>query len=617
MWISATPTSRLLRNRAGLTAILLLACGLAGADDHGYKPFGELKYPPDFEHFDYVNPDAPKGGTLRLMGHGSFDSLNPWIMAGRSLSDTPGLATFGFLENTDTLLMGTTGRNRVGDEARAAYGLIAESVECAEDLARCDFTLREEARFHDGHPIRAEDVVFSFRILQEKGHPRYSLQLGRVDKAETMEPRRVRFHFGGEHRRDAPLTVGEMPVLPKHYWSERDFQESGLEPPLLSGPYKVAEVEPGRKAVLTRVKEYWGRDLPVNKGRYNFDRVVIDFYRDAQVAFEGFKAGEYDIHYDYIAKHWANAYDFPALNEGRVKRAEIPHQIPQGTQAFFFNLRREPFDDRRVRKALGLLFDFEWTNKQIFNGAYKRSETWFPNSANAAEGPPSEAEKELLKPFRDQLPEALFEEPFKLPESDGSGHIRERQRRAMELLRSAGWRLDDGTLVNAAGEPLELEVLNYKSAAMDRVVLPWIKKMERLGIQGSYREVDPATYKQRLDEFDFDITIYVLPQNARPGVELIDYVHSRSADTSGSRNYAGIADPVVDALVDKVLAADTKRQHRAAVRALDRVLLWRHYSIPHWYIDYHRLAWWDQFGRPDAQTPYALGTTTWWSKESE
>lgn len=607
------------RRQLRLTLLLLLLAGPVLAGDapglHGYTPFGDLKYDAGFEHFDYVNPQAPKTGTLRLMGHGTFDSLNPWILPGRSPADTPGMFVFGFLETSDTLLMGTAGHNRVGDEPRSAYGLIAERLHCADNLDWCDFHLRERARFHDGHAISAGDVVFSLELLREKGHPRYALQLDKVEKAEALSDRRVRFHFTGKHRRDLPLVVGELPILPQHYWSKHDFNEPTLDPPLISGPYRVAEVKPGRKVVLERVPDYWGANLPVNRGRYNFERVEIDFYRDAQVAFEAFKSGAYDLHLDYIAKHWANAYDFPAINEGKIVRKEIPHSIPQGTQAFFFNLRREKFRDVRVRQALGLLFDFQWTNRVIFNGAYKRSETWFPNSANTATGKPDAAESELLTPWREQLPAELFTAPFALPETDGSGRIRAQQRQAMELLKQAGWKLRDQKLVNEKGEPLTLEILNYHSAAMERVVMPWIRNMERLGIEANFREVDPATYKQRLDRFDFDITIFVLPQNALPGPQLLDYVHSRSADVPGSRNFAGIEDPVVDALVEKVLAAADESAYRTAIQALDRVLLWRHYSIPHWYIDYHRLAWWDRFGRPETPPPYTLGITTWWSKD--
>mgnify|MGYP005752895957 CR=1 FL=1 len=582
---------------------------------HGYHPYGVLEYPADFRHFRYVNPDAPKGGTLRLVANGDFDSLNPYILAGRSPANSPGLYVFGFLELTDTLLAGSDIHNPVADEAGAAYGLIAEHIDCHEALDHCTFRLRPEARFQDGQPITAEDVAFSFALLRDQGHPRYALRYQQIDRVSVIDRLQVRFHFSGEHRRMLPLIAGQLPVLPKHYWQDRDFSRPSLEPGVISGPYRVIKVNPGKQLVLGRDPDYWGRHLPVNRGRYNFDQVIIDFYRDAQVAFESFKGGGYDLHYDYIAKHWATAYDFPAVRDGRVKRAEIPHRIAQGTQAFFFNQRRAPFNDQRVREAFGLLFDFEWTNRTIFNGAYQRQLSWFPNSNHSARGIPEGRELALLEPFRDQLPEALFREPFALPVSDGSGRDRRLFTRARTLLNQAGFDTRDGQLVHRdTGAPLKAEILGSHNPGMTRVIEPWLRNLEALGIQASYRAVDPASYKERLDGFDFDIALFVLPQNSFPGVELLEYLHSGSADMSGGRNYAGIRDPVVDALVGRVLAASTLDEYRAALQALDRVLLWRHYTIPHWYLGRHRLAWWDRFGRPQAETPYGLAIDSWWQR---
>ncbi|MBZ2187986.1 extracellular solute-binding protein [Alcanivorax sp. JB21] len=607
----------------GLTGLLLGAMALsavANDDDpvtisHGYSPFGELRYPPDFTHFDYVNPDAPKGGTLRLFGFGTFDSLNPYIMTGRSPAGTPGAAVFGFLETTDTLLMGSGSHNRVGDEPSSAYGLIAERIEYPASLDWVIFHLRKEARFNDGHPITAQDVVFSLELLREEGHPRYALTLSDVTGAEALDDHTVRFHLTGDSRRDLPLVLGDLPVLPEHYWSERSFS-STLSPPLVSSPYQITAVRPGRQVVFERLEGYWGRDLPVNRGRYNFDQVVIDFYRDAQVGFEAFKSGGYDVHLDYVAKHWATAYNFPAVRRGDVQRAEIPHMIPKGTQAFFLNMRRAPFNDRRVREALSILFDFEWTNRTIFNGAYARSNSWFPNSLNSATGVPEGQELALLAPWKDHLPPALFTEPFAHPVSDGSGNIRDRMQRALALLADAGYVIQGRRLVNEkTGEPLRLEILNYQTPGMVRVVEPYLRNLERVGIQASYRPLDPASYKERLDRFDYDATIFVLPQRAYPGPELRDYLHSDSANLGGSRNYSGIDDPIVDAMVEAALGATSDDDYRAAMRALDRVLLWQHYSVPHWYIDNHRLAWWDKFGRPDKPMPYILGTETWWKKQ--
>lgn len=624
MLFKETPGSpRYRQSCRGALALLALLGGLCATppttaetliSGHGYTPFGELKYPADFTHFEYVNPDAPRGGTLKLMAAGTFDSLNPYTLKGKSLANT-GAYIYGYLELTDTLLTGADDYHHTGDEPQSAYGLIASSIAYPPSLQWCVFNLRPEARFNDGRPITADDVVFSYSLLKQKGHPRYALLLQNVSGVTKLGDHKVRFDFEGEHHRDLPLLVGQMPVLPKHYWEKRDFAAGTLEPPVISNAYQVAAVKPGRQIVLKRNQNYWGRNLPVNRGRYNFDTVVIDFYRDAQVAFEAFKTGGYDIHLDYIAKHWATAYDFPAMRDGRVRREAIKHSIPQGTQAFFLNLRRPPFNDTRVREALGLLFDFEWTNKTIFNGAYKRQETWFPNSANAASGIPAGRELELLEPFRKPLPEALFTRPFSLPATEGSGHNRENMRKALALLKAAGWETRNQKMVNTAtGKPMTLEVVINHNPGMDRVIQPWLRNLAQLGIAANYRSVDPSSYKERMDNFDYDVTVLVLSQSAFPGPELIEYFHSSAADMKGGRNYSGVSDPVVDALVDATLAAHTLDDFRAAIHALDRVLLWRHYVIPHWYLGYHRLAWWDKFGIPQAPSPYNLGTDTWWSK---
>ncbi|MCG8439809.1 MAG: extracellular solute-binding protein, partial [Pseudomonadales bacterium] len=346
---------------------------------HGYHPFGDLKYPADFKHLDYVNPDAPKGGSITLFGNGTFDSLNPYILKGISPADTPGIQMYGVTELGDSLLMGSQPHNPLGDEAGAAYGLIADWIEYPEDRSWCIFHLRDGARFHDGEPIRADDVVFSFNTLREQGHPEYSLRLVDVASVEAIDPQTVRFTFS-EARRDLPLIVGAIPILPKHYWEKHDFTRTTLEPPVSSGPYRVSDISGGKKVVFERVEDYWAKDLPVNRGRYNFDKVIFEFYRDADVGFESFKSGGYDLHYTYSSKRWATAFNFAAMNDGRVLRAEIPHRIPRPVQAFFFNTRRAPFDDQRVRKAASLLFDFEWSNRNLFANAYTRTVSWFPNS---------------------------------------------------------------------------------------------------------------------------------------------------------------------------------------------------------------------------------------------
>lgn len=581
---------------------------------HGYKPYGQLGYSESFSHYRYVNPDAPKGGEIKLLGLGTFDNLNPYILAGQSPANTPGLFVFGLTERADTLLTGDAD-NPVGDEAGAAYGLIAHSLQCHIDLNWCDFFLRPEARFHDGKAITAEDVVFSFNLLKRKGHPRYELRLLNVEDAIAVDKHTVRFTFKGASKRDLPLVVGQLPILPKHYWLNREFDQVTLEPPLSSGPYKISSVKPGQQVVLERVKDYWGKDLPVNKGRYNFDRVIIDFYRDAQVAFESFKAGGYDVHLDYIAKHWATAYDFPAINQGKVIRKEIPHKIAQGTQGFFFNLRRTPFDQAEVRQALSLMFDFAWTNRAIFNSAYARQTSWFPNSNNGAQSTPSSAEAQLLGEFKASLPDELFSTPFTLPQGDGTRLPRAQIKQALSLLERAGWQMQEGKLVHqSSGQPMTFEVLIYHNPGMNRVILPWLDNLKRIGIDAQLRAIDHTSYKERMDNFDYDITVDVLSQRFFPGAELREYFHSSTATVKGSRNILGMQDSVVDQLVESVLAAENEADYLTALSALDRVLLWQHYIIPHWYLDYHRLAWWDKFAQPVVSTPYSLGIDTWWQQ---
>lgn len=603
----------------GLLATLLLGLSLgSSAEDiirsHGYTPFGELKYPATFKHFDYVNADAPKGGSLKLYASGTFDSLNPYILKGKSLADTTAYI-FGYLELSDSLLTGADFYHHTGDEPQSAYGLIAEQIEYPNDLKWCAFTLRADARFNDGTAITADDVVYSFNTLKEKGHPRYAIQFQNVSGVEKINSRKVKFTFGGDDRRALPLAVGQMPILAKHYWSKKGIDYAGFDSPVMSNAYRFGKVIPGRQIILERDDKYWAKDLPVNKGRYNFDKVIIDFYRDAQVAFEAFKTGGYDVHLDYIAKHWATAYDFPAMNDGRIKRKAVKHQEAQGTQAFFINLRKPDFQDVRVREALGLLFDYEWTNKSIFNGAYKRQTTWFPNSDNSASGIPEGAELALLKPFAKQLPAALFTEPFNLPQTDGSGHNRDNARKALTLFKAAGWEIKNQKLTNIkTGKQFNLDIIINHNPGMERVIQPWLRNLEQLGISSTYRSIDSSAYKERMDNFDYDVTVLVLSQQAFPGAELKEYFHSSSAHIAGGNNFSGIQDPVIDALVDAVLRANTLEDYRAAVHALDRVLLWRHYIIPHWYLGFHRIAWWDKFGQPNAATPYNLGTDTWWSK---
>lgn len=477
------------------------------------------------------------------------------------------------------------------------------------------FNLRPEARFHDGKPITAYDVAFSYRLLRNDGHPQYRTNLQEVKRVDILGRHRIRFVFKRTGNPLLILRLGELPVLPQHYWKDRDFKSTTFEAPLGSGPYRIVQVVPGRRLVFERVKDWWGKDLPVNRGKYNFDRVEVEFYRDNHVAFEAFKAGEFDFYIENQAKNWSNGYRFPAVTRGEVIRAEIPHQIPTQTQALFMNTRRDLFSDRRVREALGLMFDFEWTNRTLFNNAYVRAASYYPNSEFSATGKPEGAEWLLLSPHRDKLPARLLTEPPTQPVTDGRGIPRETLRRALGLLTDAGWKPSGQELRNARGQRLEFEIM-LVNPSLERILQPYTANLASIGIRANLRTVDRAQYKQRLDQFDYDMILLTLPQTLSPGLEQSLYFHSSQVNIKGGKNYAGVNDPVVDEMIDKLLSAQTRDEQVAATRALDRVLLWQHYSIPNWYINYHRLAYRNRFAFVTTP-PYTLGLRTWWLKPTE
>ncbi|MGE8504323.1 extracellular solute-binding protein [Pseudomonas berkeleyensis] len=585
------------------------------SESHGYAQFGTLKYPASFSHFDWVNPDAPKGGTLRIMAAGTFDTLNPYTFKGSSPISTAHFLQYGVNELNEPLMVGTGAYDPSGDEPASSYGLIARSVEYSEDRSWVVFNLRPEARFHDGKPITAYDVAFSYRLLRNEGHPQYRTNLQEVKRVDILNRHRIRFVLKRAGNPLLILRLGELPVLPQHYWKDRDFKATTFEAPLGSGPYRIVQVVPGRRLVFERVKDWWGKDLPVNRGKYNFDRVEAEFYRDNHVAFEAFKAGEFDLYIENQAKNWANGYRFPAITRGEVIRAEIPHQIPTQTQALFMNTRRTLFSDRRVREALGLMFDFEWTNRTLFNNAYVRAASYYPNSEFSATGKPEGAEWLLLSPHRDKLPKRLFSEPPTQPVTDGRGVPRETMRRALGLLADAGWKPTGQQLRNARGERFEFEIM-LVNPSLERILQPYTASLASIGIRANLRTVDRAQYKQRLDQFDYDMILLTLPQTLSPGLEQSMYFHSSQVGIRGGRNYAGVANPVVDEMIDKLLSAQTRDEQVAATRALDRVLLWQHYSIPNWYINYHRLAYRNRFAFVTTP-PYTLGLRTWWLKPTE
>lgn len=568
------------------------------AASHGLSMYGDLKYAPGFTHFDYANPSAPKHGTVKLAAIGTYDTLNPFILKG--------VAAAGTSDTFDTLMESSA------DEPFSEYGLIAESVELPADRSWVTFNLRPEARFHDGSPITADDVLWTFETLKSKGHPFYRSYYSRVVKAERLGARSIRFSFGPGDNRELPLIVGQLPVLSRAYWSTRDFEKTTLEPPLGSGPYRIAAVEPGRAIVYRRVENYWAAHLPVRAGRNNFDTIRFDYYRDTTVALEAFKAGQYDFREENMAKNWATGYATPAVAAGLIKKEQIPNEVPTGMQAFVYNTRRPVFHDRRVRAALGYAFDFEWSNKYLFYGAYTRTKSYFANSELAAHGPPTPTELQILDPFRAQEPDVVFTSAYEPPTTDGSGAIRDNLIHAFRLLETAGWAVKDMHLVDArTGEPMQFEIL-LADPSFERVTLPFVRNLARLGIAARIRTVDTAQYQNRVDSFDFDMTVASWPESLSPGNEQIDYWTSARAGVPGSRNLAGIADPVVDRLVDLVIGAPNRQSLIDRTRALDRVLLWGHYVIPQWHIASFRVAYWDRFARPPIAPKYALGFDTWW-----
>lgn len=589
---------------AVLFAFVLAPIVVHAEPQHAIAMHGEPKYGPDFAHFDYVNPGAPKGGRLKLSSLGNYDSLNQFILKGNEAAGL-GLLYDSLMTSSD-------------DEPFTEYGLVAESIDVADDRSSVSFKLREEARFNDGEPITPEDVIFSFNVLREQGHPQFRVMWADVTKVEQTGPREVTFYFRNGDNSELPLIVGQLPVLPKHYWDDKDFSQTTLQAPLGSGPYRIQSRDPGRSITYERVPDYWAKDLPVNRGKYNFDEIVYDYYTDDTVRFEAFKSGAYDLRAENVSKNWATGYEIAAVRDGRIQKVEIEHDMPQGMQAFFFNTRRAMFADPRVRQALNYAFDFEWTNKNLFYGAYTRTESYFANSELASREPPSPAELELLEPYRGQVPDDVFTQVYEAPETDGIGFSRENLRKAQALLEEAGWVLRGNRRVNAeTGQPLSFEILLY-DPTYGRIALPFVRNLERLGIQASVRIVEPAQYVERLKRFDYDLMLSGIGQSLSPGNEQRLYWSSAAAEQFGSRNYSGIKDPVVDALIEKVIAAKSREDLIAATRALDRVLLYGRYVIPNWHIDRHRLAYWDKFGRPEVNPPYGLPVeTTWWAKSAQ
>ncbi|HEX6267829.1 MAG TPA: extracellular solute-binding protein [Burkholderiales bacterium] len=593
-----------------LAVAMLAAASVAAAQgtvSHAIAMHGKPKYGPDFRHFDYVNPDAPKGGELRLAVEGTFDSFHAFIPRG-----TEGAGSDAAVES---LMAGSA------DEPFTVYGLLAETIEVPADRSWAAFTLRREARWHDGRPVTPEDVMFSLDILKKEGNPFFRFYYQAIVRAEKVGERKVRFTFKGGDNRELPLIAGQLPVLPKHYWEEkrngrerRDFSRTTLEPPLGSGPYRIAEFEAGRYVVVERVRDYWGRDLPVRRGTNNFDRIRYDYFRDATVIREALKAGSIDLRVENQAKAWALDYDTPAVQAGSLRLEQFDHDRPAGMQGFAMNTRRAIFSDPRVRQALALAFDFEWSNRNLFFGQYTRTGSYFDNSELASEGLPSEEERKLLEPWRGKITDEVFTREYRPPSTDGSGWPRDNLRRAFALLAGAGWVVRELRLVNErTGEPFAFEILLVGSG-FERIVLPYVRNLRRLGIDARVRVVDSSQYINRLRSFDFDMIVSVWAQSTSPGNEQRDFWGSAAAKAPGSRNYTGIASPAVDALIEAVISAPDRESLVQRTRALDRVLLWSHLVVPNWHSPVDRIVFWDKFGYP--MPPPLQGTSTgwWWIK---
>jgi microcin C transport system substrate-binding protein len=576
-----------------------VASAADGVETHGMSVFGDLKYPADFHHFDYANVAAPKGGlfstipTLRLNNQSffTFNSLNAFILRGEGACG---------MELTFATLMA-----RAGDEPDAVYGQVAKSVLISPDKLTYRFTLRPEARFHDGSKLTAHDAAFSLTILKEKGHPLVVLQTRDMVKAVALDDTTLVVTFAEKRARDVPLYVATLPIFSKAYYATRPFDETTLETPLGSGPYKVGRFEANRYIEYERVKDWWGADLPSSRGHFNFEVVRLEFYRDRDVAFEGFSGRNYLYREEFTARIWATRYDFPAVRDGRVKREVLPDESPAGAQGWFMNTRRKQFKDRRIREAIGCAFDFEWTNKTVMYGAYVRTISPFQNSDMVATGLPSPEELKLLDPFRGKVPEEVFGEPILPPVSDGSGQDRGLLRKATQLLNEAGCVVKDGKRLLPDGEVFRVEFLLDEPSFQPHHA-PFIKNLGVLGIEATLRMVDAVQYRARVEDFDFDVTTERPPVSATPGDSMRPIFSSQAATTKGSYNLAGISDPVIDALLEKILAADSRVELTTACRAFDRVFRAGRYWVPHWSRASHPLAYWDVFDHPKILPRYQI-----------
>ncbi len=586
---------------AGALGALLIAAPVLAEPRHGLSAFGELALPEDFDRLPYVNPDAPKGGritTLGTAGRITFDSLNGFILKGVAAQELSLLF--------DTLMV----RNQ--NEPDAVYSLVAKTADVAPDRMSVSFVLDEAARFTDGSKLTAEDVCATFGLLKEKGHPSYQISLGDVESCTVDGEHQATYKFKGSNVRDLPATVALLPIFSKAFYEANEFDKTTLAPPLGSGPYKVKQFKQGQFITYERRDNYWARDKPVNRGRYNFDEIKLLYFRDRTAELEAIKAGNLDLREEFTSKSWATEYDIPAVKEGRLIKETLPDERASGAQGFFLNMRRDKFADIRVRKALDMAFDFEWTNKNLFFGAYQRTGSFFENSILRASGKPTPEQRALLEPLKDMLPASAFEAAYEPPVSNGSGQDRKLLRTAANLLNEAGWEIKDGTRVNAEGKPLRVEFLIF-APTFERVIGPYVRNLKLLGIDASIRQVEAAQYQERLKNFDFDVAVQRFSMSETPGVELKAFFGSANAQTPGSFNLAGIKSKAVDTLVDTIMQAEDRKALTVAAKALDRALRAEQFWVPQWYKGAHTLAYWNIFGKPGTKPRFARAVfDTWW-----
>jgi microcin C transport system substrate-binding protein len=573
---------------------------------HGMAMHGEPKYPADAATPDYINPNAPKGGGAKFgaPGTSTFDSLHPFIIKG--------VPAAGVGELWETLCW------HARDEAFTVYGMIAETIEWPEDRSWVAFNLRPQAKWHDGSPITVEDVIWSFDTLKAKGTPRYATYYADVLKAEKTGPAKVLFNFRGNVNRELPLIISSLPILPSKWWASRDFEKVSLEPALASGAYKVDSVDIGRSITYRRVPDWWAKDLWMNRGRNNFETKRYDYYRDNNIVFEAFKAGDLDIRRENSGRNWKTRYDdVPAVKDGRIVRVELPHENATPMQGFIFNLRRDLFKDRKVREAISLMYDFEWQNKNLSYGFYSRTRSFFGNCELEAKGPPSPEELKILEPLRGKIPDEVFTTEYNPPRTDGSGNIREQARKAIALLKEAGWEIKDGKMTDKGGHRFAFEMILHDSG-FEAMVLPVKQNLERIGIDMSVRTVDTSQYQRRTDTYDFDMTIDLWAQALSPGNEQREFWGSKAADIPGGRNSIGLKDPAVDQLIELVISAPDRETLITRTRCLDRVLQWHEFIIPQFYSAKELVAYWNRFSRPDKTAKYdPAAFDTWWIDEAK